>query len=134
MFLGTGDGGLSDTWPELVRSFGVPGAIFAVLLFAILRGYLVRQGESVKDLANAKQRYEEMLKEKDDRIADLRLDRDTRLKERDDAIGIVRKEKDFWRTAALRNMEMAERTLATAKTAVDKLPDSSSPGLQESGS
>ena len=107
-----------DLWLELVKAFGPTGAIFSVCIFAFVKGYVIPAGQVNRNLADADARLNDLREQHKQELAAAQ----TRLKDWTERFDEMRKEKDFWRDSALRNMEMAERTLATAQTAVSKLP------------
>jgi hypothetical protein len=83
----------------LVSFIGVPGAMMGVLIWAIVKGYLVRKGE----VDGIKQGYEARLKLVDKLLTEEKQD------------------KTYWRDAALRGTDLASEAVKTAHTAAEKL-------------
>lgn len=109
------------TWGMLVRNFGVPGAMMAVFIFALYKGWFItgreaerREKDSVarETLLNAQcdhnnqvwdERYKELKQEAIERILQLRT------------------EKDMWRDTATKGLKIA----TTATNAITAVTDTS---------
>jgi hypothetical protein len=95
----------SVDFTELVKWFGLPGAMLAVMVVALARGTFISKREAdALDQAHKDQKaeYEERLRR-------------------------IREERDFWRQAAMENMAVANKATDTVVKAVQKLPSPLSP-------
>lgn len=86
-------------WKLLVQFFGVPGAMMAVVIFAMMKGWVITRREAVA--------LEAIHEERD--------------KEWHDRYDTMKTEKDYWRDLALRATDIAEGATTTAKTAAEKM-------------
>lgn len=86
------DGAL-PSWADIVRNVGVPGAVILAVLWAILKQWLV-PGWAMKTWQ--------------DLYAKLKDESVFRLEE-------LRKEKDYWRDAAMKTTDLAQRAVKTVE-------------------
>lgn len=100
-----------DDFRQLAQWFGVPGAMLAVLLFALVKGWLLT-GREVHDRERL---VEARLADAIKQMASLQKDYEERLLR-------VRDERTYWREMALDGMRQLERAADTVDTAVRKLP------------
>jgi hypothetical protein len=95
-------------WGTLIRNFGVPGSMLAVLIVALVKGWLITQREAKEQSADCAAR-EKLLQERHavetallrDRFDALRAEATTRL----EALTV---EKNMWRDTALKGLKLAE--------------------------
>ena len=95
---------------QLIPYLGVPGTMLVVLVWALAKGWLITGREVAKDLQGCQDVEEDLRK----RLAE----RDREWQERYE---LMTQEKNFWRDAALKNLEILETATKTAKAASEKL-------------
>lgn len=109
---------MPDSFTELVKWFGIPGALLAVMVWSLIKGTVVprwflaqyqQQQAALTSLKDAQ------IHERDEALAAFKIEMSERMSN-------LREEKNYWREMALHGSKELEKATKTIEKAVEKLP------------